>query len=70
MSKGARVMKKYTVVGPHRVREISPGEVVDLDPENPGTKRLLQRGQIRPAAKKPVSQPDNTAATSADTEEE
>jgi hypothetical protein len=57
--------KKYTVTGPHRVHEISPGEVIDLDPENPGTKRLLQRGQIRPAAKKPV-QPDVDAAPASD----
>jgi hypothetical protein len=61
--------KKYTVVGPLRVREISPGEVVDLDPEDPGTQRLLQRGQIRPAAKTPA-QSGTTAATTADTEEE
>jgi hypothetical protein len=39
-------MVKYTVVGVHRVSEIPPGGVVDLDPKDRGTLRLLERGQI------------------------
>lgn len=41
--------KKFTVVGPHRVGGVNPGEVIDLDPTEPQTKRLLARGQIAAA---------------------
>jgi hypothetical protein len=42
---------KYTVSeeGP-MVHEKPPGEVLDLDPEDPQTERLLERGQISPVA--------------------
>jgi hypothetical protein len=59
-------MSKYVVNGPHRVHEISPGEVIDLDPENPETRRLLLRGAIVRQPRKPAgnSSADTTAATS------
>jgi hypothetical protein len=38
--------KKYTVQGTHRVREVKPGEPVELDPSDPQTVRLLARGQV------------------------
>jgi hypothetical protein len=51
---------RYTVTGSRRVLEVSPGEVVELDPQAPQTRRLLEREQIRPAAK-PVKKPDSPA---------
>lgn len=36
----------YLVLGPHRVAEVAPGDVVHLNPEAPQTQRLLARQQI------------------------
>lgn len=52
--------KKFNVVGPHRVGGIKPGEEISLDPDEPQTKRLLARGQIRAAA---PSRPQSAGAT-------
>lgn len=37
----------YEVVGPHRIHEVAAGGSVDLDPEAPQTRRLLESGAIR-----------------------
>lgn len=36
----------YVVSGPHRVHETAPGDEINLDPDEPETLRLLERGQI------------------------
>lgn len=48
-------LKKYTVTGTHRVREVKPGESLELDPSEPQTVRLLARGQIVPASSRQQS---------------
>lgn len=39
----------YLVLGPHRVAEVNPGDVVHLNPEAPQTQRLIARQQIAAA---------------------
>lgn len=47
--------KKFVVSGPHRVRDVKPGEEIALDPEDPQTKRLLAREQIADASSRQQS---------------
>lgn len=55
--------KKYEVAGLHKVHGVEPGEVVQLNPKDPSTQRLLQRGQIKPVSHtKPVA-PQPIAST-------
>jgi len=53
-------MTKYIVSGPHGVHDTAPGEVIDLDPKNAVTLRLLERGQISRQQPKP---PVNTSGS-------
>lgn len=39
-------MTEYVVQGPQAVHEVEPGGNVTLDPNDPETERLLERGQI------------------------
>ena len=38
----------FEVVGKHRVHGIRRGGTLDLDPESPQTRRLVEAGHIRP----------------------
>jgi hypothetical protein len=51
-------MTKYRVSGPHGVNDTAPGEIIDLDPEDVVTLRLLERGQISRQLKPPANTDD------------
>lgn len=62
--------KKYVVAGPHRVHGKKPGETIELDPNERGTNRLLERGQISASSRGQSSGGASTDGDSSpDTEE-
>lgn len=52
-------MAEFIVSGPHRVDEVSPGEVIDLGLEEARTKRLVASGAVTRKPKRPARQPDS-----------
>lgn len=57
----------YVVSGPHGVHDAKPGEEISLDPDEPQTVRLLERGQIAAPSRQ---QSAGVASTEVDPEPE
>lgn len=55
-------MKRYEVIGPHRINGVERGGVVECDPDTAATQLLVDVGHIRPVDE----QPAGDAAAAAD----